>query len=216
MLKTKRTKQKKKKEAEKERKAETEKRAKQKKKEITDREKKAKGTKKSSKEPSGIKHDSFPWTKRTKGHFFQSELPSAVRIPKPPPIVEPTREETESSDSDNLLDDDDMTMLQSPVPTLSDLEDSSSSEGSSQRPNRKRKSKEQEKRARKRRRDRESDRRAHELVSNKLLRAFMAEQLETKKAAALKTSHLKDPTEKKAKLFRVLSAKDYNEKPNPG
>ena len=135
--------------------------------------------------------------------------------PKPPPIVGPTRGETESSDSDNLPDDDEMTMIQSPVPTLSASEDLSSSEGSSQRPNRKRKSKEQEKRARKRRRDRESDRKAHELVANKLLRAFMTEQLETKKAAALKTSHLKDLTEEKAKLFRVLSTKDHNEKTKP-
>ena len=39
--------------------------------------------------------------------------------------------------------------------------------------------------------------------------------METKKATALKTSHLKDLTDEKDKLFQVLSAKDYNEKTRP-
>ena len=38
------------------------------------------------------------------------------------------------------------------------------------------------------------------------------ERTETRKATALKTSHLKDLTEDKAKLFQVLSTKNYDEK----
>jgi len=82
-------------------------------------------------------------------------------------------------------------------------------------PTKKRKSREQEARAWKRRRDRETDRRAHEHVGYKIIRAFLADSTKTKKAAVLKTSHLKDLTDEKAKLFRVLSAKDYNEEKKP-
>ena len=100
-------------------------------------------------------------------------------------------------------------------PTASDMDYESLSDSSSPRPKQKKTSRKQEEQDRKRRRlIRKLEQKSQNDVSHQLLRQIMLERTEIRKATALKTSHLKDLTEDKAKLFQVLSAKNYDEK-NP-